>query len=102
MSSQLDPGLQPQRTALSWGRTGLSRTAVALLVLRAGIQEHQPVFLVVGALDMLCAILFFATASWRRSDLALDKIHAASSAWMAGITVLVAITSLAGTWLVLS
>lgn len=101
MSAQHDPGLQPQRTSLAWGRTALSMTVVALLVLRAGIQNHQPAVLAVGVLDLVCAILLYVTGTWRRAGLIRDEIHQAPAAWMAGIATAVGLACVAGTWLVL-
>ena len=101
MSPQQDPGLQPQRTALAWGRTGLSMAAVALLVLRAGVQGHRPAVLAVGTLDMACAVLLCLAAGWRRSALGRETIRPVPPAWMAGISAAVALACLAGAWLVL-
>lgn len=96
-----DPGLQPQRTALAWNRTGLSMAAVALLMLRAGIQEHDTAALAVGALDMACALMMYAAAFWRRSSLHLDRVVQAPPAWMAGISGAVALACAVSGWLIL-
>jgi hypothetical protein len=44
----LDPGLQPQRTALAWGRTGLAVFVNAFLVLRLGEQSGRTLTIALG------------------------------------------------------
>ena len=52
-----DPGLQPERTALAWRRTGLSATVTAVLLLRNGIGRAAPLDLAAAAAAMLVAAL---------------------------------------------
>lgn len=52
------PGLQPERTALAWQRTGLSAAVVAVLLLRAGILRGSPLDVVAAG----CAIAVGALA----------------------------------------
>lgn len=49
-----DPGLQPERTVMSWGRTGLATSIVALLLIRwypsVGLVVFVPVVIaIIGA-----------------------------------------------------
>ena len=44
----MDPGLQPQRTALAWGRTGLAVFVNAFLVLRLGEQSGRTLTIALG------------------------------------------------------
>jgi len=57
-----DPGLQRERTALSWNRTALSVIVVALLLVRSGFVAEQPSLAVLGATLLVgaAAIVLFA------------------------------------------
>ena len=57
MSAAIDPGLQPQRTALSWRRTGMAFMVCGALILRSGIEHSQL------ALDILGLLLLLTTAA---------------------------------------
>ncbi|MEV6900348.1 DUF202 domain-containing protein [Amycolatopsis sp. NPDC051372] len=53
-----DRGLQPERTALAWQRTGLSAAVVAALLLRTGFAAGSVLDLVAGG----CAVVVVAVA----------------------------------------
>jgi uncharacterized membrane protein YidH (DUF202 family) len=64
-----DPGLQAERTALSWSRTGWAVLANALLALRSG-WTHQQVPITLLAVSLLFAsgaAVFYG--AWRRRQL---------------------------------
>lgn len=64
-----DPGLQPERTALAWNRTGLAMLVNALLALRTGWTSHQAPITALGFVLLLAsgAIIFYG--AWRRRHL---------------------------------
>jgi uncharacterized membrane protein YidH (DUF202 family) len=68
-SSARDPGVQPERTALAWSRTGLAVLANALLVLRAGSSSGSTPILMLGVLLLGAAGGAFACGAWRRRRL---------------------------------
>lgn len=72
-----DPGLQPQRTALAWARTGLAMIVNSLLVLRLGVNAaDRPVeFLGIGFLAISAGVLMIGEI--RRRQLA--RAHTAAS-----------------------
>jgi uncharacterized membrane protein YidH (DUF202 family) len=51
-----DAGLQPERTALSWRRTGLALLGGSLLLGRALAEVSVPLALTIGTLGVLAAI----------------------------------------------
>lgn len=58
-----DPGLQPERTALAWQRTGLSAGVVAILLLRVGIIHESPLELAAGGLAVAVVVLAWVIGS---------------------------------------
>ncbi|MFK4729984.1 DUF202 domain-containing protein [Agromyces mediolanus] len=64
-----DPGLQPERTALSWTRTALVVAVNALLALRTGLVEGEPWLVVTGAVLFFAAGAVGAVGGVRRREL---------------------------------
>lgn len=64
-----DPGLQAERTALAWNRTGLAVLVNALLVLRSGWTGRGAPITALGFVLLLAsgAIIFYG--AWRRRHL---------------------------------
>ncbi|HSS26668.1 MAG TPA: DUF202 domain-containing protein [Usitatibacter sp.] len=70
MNAAFSPGLQRERTAMAWTRTGLAVLANALIVLRAGLNGRQVFVLALGSMLMIGAGAAFACAAWRSRRLA--------------------------------
>jgi uncharacterized membrane protein YidH (DUF202 family) len=70
--SLVDPGLQPQRTALAWHRTGLAVLVNALVVLRAGAKAEQPFILALGIILLVAAVGAAGCGAWRARRLAMS------------------------------
>ena len=65
-----DPGLQPQRTALAWVRTGLAVFVNALVVLRTGLVTGQFFILALGTVLLVASALSVVCGTWRVRHLA--------------------------------
>ena len=64
-----DPGLQPERTALSWTRTALALAVNALLSMRAGLVAGEPGLVAVGVLLFAASGAAVAIGTVRRRQL---------------------------------
>src|SRR5277367_4598217 len=97
-----DTGLQPQRTALAWSRTGLSVFVNALIVLRTGAEAENFVILGLGLILILAAASSVICGVWRMRHLgshgarsAPPWILMAAVLWVAWIACLAGVASMA-------
>ncbi|HEX4782014.1 MAG TPA: DUF202 domain-containing protein [Usitatibacter sp.] len=70
--SGYDPGVQRERTALAWSRTGLAVLVNALIVLRAGAQANQLFVLALGFMLVAASGGAVVVGGWRSRRLAAD------------------------------
>ena len=101
---QRDRGLQPQRTALAWVRTGLAVFVNALLVLRTGIVTNQFFILALGTVLLVASALSVVCGTWRVRHLSAHEALVApprtlivGTMWIAWIACVAAIVSILAT-----
>lgn len=73
-AARTDPGLQPERTTLSWSRTGLALVTVSAVFLR-WLPHYGPAMLLLPLLTLVCAIVITMTHN-RRTRRAVAGIRA--------------------------
>ncbi|MEV4615033.1 DUF202 domain-containing protein [Kitasatospora sp. NPDC049258] len=99
-----DPGLQPERTLLAWGRTALLLTVDAMLILRSGLLHRQPGLSVMGGLLAATACGFFGYGLHRRRR--LERTGGAPEAVPVGplrvLTLAVTVAAAGSAWAVLT
>ncbi|WP_202306769.1 DUF202 domain-containing protein [Dryocola clanedunensis] len=67
-----DPGLQPERTALSWQRTAFSAMVLALATVRSGYSQDSLLLTALGSASFLFATLMLALTQWRQKVIMQD------------------------------
>jgi hypothetical protein len=99
--SQADRGLQPQRTALAWSRTGLAVFVNALIVLRAGLVTEQSFIVLLGMILLVAAGLSVVCGTWRVRHLATHGARSeppwlliVGTMWVAWIACLAGVASI--------
>lgn len=73
-AAPMDGGLQPERTTLSWSRTGLALVTVSAVFLR-WLPHYGPMMLLLPLLTLVCAIAITMTHN-RRTHRAVAGIRA--------------------------
>ncbi|WIB26723.1 DUF202 domain-containing protein [Curtobacterium sp. MCSS17_015] len=91
-----DPGLQPERTALAWRRTGLAITVAALVAVRILPEVLGPWAIVPAGLGLAAAVAVLIAAHRRHQavhrtliDADTDRVSLPSGALPFAVTVLV-------------
>ncbi len=97
-----DAGLQAERTALAWNRTGLAVLVNALLALRAGWSSKEVPITALALVLLLAAGAAVFYGGWRRRHLVSGGTPVAPSALVIAATALVVllacVTGLASLW----
>lgn len=93
LAIERDPGLQPERTALSWTRTSLVVAVNALLALRSGLVHGEPWLVATGAVLFAAAGAVGIVGSVRRRE--LDAGRFAPAPWLIAAVAIATIASAA-------
>lgn len=90
-----DAGLQAHRTSLAWTRTALGFAVNAILVLRTGLLEGDPVAIIAGTGIAMTAVLAAGIGIRRRRQLAETSAVAVTSiSWVCAGAVVAACSGL--------
>jgi uncharacterized membrane protein YidH (DUF202 family) len=67
------PGLAEERTAIAWGRTGLSAAGLGVVVLRLGIARGSATEMIAGIIALLLGVAMAVRGRIAYRDPALDN-----------------------------
>lgn len=98
-----DPGLQPERTTMAWGRTLLSFVVVSAVFLR-WLPQHGPFVLVLFGLAVLtaCSIYLTQRSRYARSARGIAReVSAPESGAVLATALAVLVLGALGIWVVL-
>jgi uncharacterized membrane protein YidH (DUF202 family) len=100
---EYDPGVQLERTALAWNRTGLAVLVNALIVLRAGVQADQVLIMAAGVLLLASSGGAVVVSAWRSRKLAQGAtvetpwVLVVATVWIVWFTCVAAVAAIAAT-----
>jgi uncharacterized membrane protein YidH (DUF202 family) len=99
MEQPRDPGLQAERTALAWSRTGLAVFVNALLALRSGWANDETSITILGLALLMASGAAALCGGWRRKHLVSGRHGIAPPAIViaaaAGVTLLACAAAIA-------
>ena len=90
-----DPGMQAERTALAWNRTGLAMLANALLALRSGWASGQTTLSALAIALLAASGATIGYGAWRRRHLLSPHPSIAPSALAIAWTAVIALVACA-------
>jgi len=96
-----DPGLQPERTAMAWSRTAMGVAVNALLILRAGFQEHDWPLTFVGLLLSTFGIAVAVMGTQRHTQLSRGMLACPGAAAIGAVSAAMVLAAASGCWLML-
>lgn len=68
-----DPGLQLERTALSWQRTAFSSLVLALVTVRSGYHQGSLLLTSLGCASVIFATMMIVLSRWRQNAIVLNR-----------------------------
>lgn len=78
-----DPGLQPERTALSWHRTAFSLLIITLIVIRSGYVRGDWLLCAIGGASVILSLLLALLCRQRQQTLVRNTTLTSASAVLA-------------------
>lgn len=86
-----DPGLQPERTALSWHRTAFSSLILALVTFRSGVCHQSLMLIMAGSAATLISLLLVIISLRRQRQIVRETELTLKTATLAKYLICIAL-----------